>query len=66
MIIQCLQPNVQSKPQKEGTETELFWSLLGGKSEYPSQKIGRESENDPHLFSCTFFKGNLQGNDAII
>ncbi|KAH7674760.1 Villin/Gelsolin protein [Dioscorea alata] len=58
--LDLLKPNVQSKPQKEGTETELFWSLLGGKSEYPSQKIGRESENDPHLFSCTFFKGNLK------
>lgn len=53
----CSQPNLQSKPQKEGAESEQFWELLGGKSEYPSQKIVRESENDPHLFSCAFLKG---------
>lgn len=53
----CSQPNLQSKPQKEGAESEQFWELLGGKSEYPGQKILRESENDPHLFSCAFLKG---------
>lgn len=52
-----LQPNVQSKPQKEGSESEQFWDLLGGKSEYSSQKIGRDAESDPHLFSCTFSNG---------
>lgn len=56
-IFNCHQPNVQSRSQKEGTETEQFWNLLGGKSEYPSQKIGRDTESDPHLFSCTFSKG---------
>ncbi|XP_022997656.1 villin-4-like isoform X1 [Cucurbita maxima] len=54
------QPNVQSRPQKEGTESEQFWNLLGGKSEYPSQKVSREAESDPHLFSCTFSGGNLK------
>lgn len=49
-----LQPNTQSKPQKEGSEAEQF---LGGKSEYPSQKLAREGESDPHLFSCIFSKG---------
>lgn len=52
-----LQPNMQSKLQKEGSESELFWEILGGKSEYPSQKIVRDAESDPHLFSCTFLKG---------
>lgn len=54
---QCLQPNMQSKPQKEGSESEQFWKLLGGKSEYPSQKTTKHTESDPHLFSCTFSKG---------
>ncbi|KAH7572534.1 hypothetical protein JRO89_XS04G0271400 [Xanthoceras sorbifolium] len=53
-------PNLQSKAQKEGAESEQFWDLLGGKSEYLSQKIGREAESDPHLFSCMFSKGNLK------
>lgn len=52
-----LQPNTQSKLQKEGAESEQFWDLLGGKSEYPSQKFSREAESDPHLFSCTLKKG---------
>ncbi|KAK8635439.1 hypothetical protein V6N13_004176 [Hibiscus sabdariffa] len=58
--LDIIRPNLQSKPQKEGSESEQFWELLGGKSEYPSQKIAREPEGDPHLFSCTFSKGNLK------
>lgn len=58
--LDVIKPNVQSKPQKEGSESEQFWEFLGGKSEYPSQKIARDAENDPHLFSCTFSKGNLK------
>ncbi|KAJ4709284.1 villin 4 [Melia azedarach] len=58
--LDLIKPNLQSKPQKEGSESEQFWDLLGGKSEYPSQKIAREAESDAHLFSCTFSKGNLK------
>ncbi|XP_024019901.1 villin-4 [Morus notabilis] len=58
--LDLIKPNVQSKPQKEGSESEQFWDLLGGKSEYSSQKIGRDAESDPHLFSCTFSNGNLK------
>ncbi|KAM7481266.1 hypothetical protein LguiB_005849 [Lonicera macranthoides] len=58
--LDLIKPSIQSKPQKEGTESEQFWDLLGGKSEYPSQKIGRDAESDPHLFSCTFLKGDLK------
>ncbi|KAK2646254.1 hypothetical protein Ddye_021449 [Dipteronia dyeriana] len=58
--LDLIKPNLQCKPQKEGAESEQFWDLLGGKSEYSSQKIGKEAESDPHLFSCTFSKGNLK------
>ncbi|GLT28606.1 hypothetical protein SLA2020_035260 [Shorea laevis] len=58
--LDLIKPNLQSKPQKEGSESEQFWELLGGKSEYSSQKIAREAESDPHLFSCTYSKGNLK------
>ncbi|KAF2309650.1 hypothetical protein GH714_004455 [Hevea brasiliensis] len=37
--LDLIKPNVQSKPQKEGSESEQFWDLLGGKTEYPSQKL---------------------------
>ncbi|KAL6525515.1 Villin-4 [Orobanche hederae] len=52
--------NMQSKFQKEGAESEQFWDLLGEKSEYSSQKIAKEAESDPHLFSCILSKGNLE------
>ncbi|WVZ24707.1 hypothetical protein V8G54_003251 [Vigna mungo] len=40
--------------KREGSKSEQFWDLLGGKSEYPNQKILREAENDLHLFSCHY------------
>ncbi|KAL3744025.1 hypothetical protein ACJRO7_013301 [Eucalyptus globulus] len=55
--LDLIKPNAQCKTQKEGAESEHFWELLGGKSEYPSQKIAQDSESDPHLFSCIFSKG---------
>ncbi|XP_047950230.1 villin-4-like isoform X1 [Salvia hispanica] len=58
--LDLIKPNTQSKLQKEGAESEQFWDLLGGKSEYPSQKLAREAESDPHLFSCTLTKGDLK------
>ncbi|KAG0495453.1 hypothetical protein HPP92_000144 [Vanilla planifolia] len=59
-LLDVIKPNIQPKPHKEGSESEQFWSLLGGKGEYPSQSIKREQESDPHLFSCNFTKGNLK------
>ncbi|GER35851.1 villin [Striga asiatica] len=58
--LDLIRPNSQSKLQKEGAEIEQFWDLLGGKSEYPSQKIARKAESDPHIFSCTLTKGDLK------
>ncbi|KAL2928883.1 Villin-4 [Bienertia sinuspersici] len=54
--LDIIKPNLQCKTQKEGAESEQFWKLLGEKTEYPSQKIARDSENDPHLFSCHYSK----------
>ncbi|KAK7265238.1 hypothetical protein RJT34_32855 [Clitoria ternatea] len=59
-MLDLIQPDLQCRPQKEGAESEQFWDLLGGKSEHPSQKIARDAENDPHLFSCNFSEGNLK------
>ncbi|PWA54109.1 villin 4 [Artemisia annua] len=58
--LDVIKPNMQSKLQKEGSESEAFWEILGGKSEYPSQKIAKDAESDPHLFSCTFIKEDLK------
>ncbi|XP_022135032.1 villin-4-like isoform X2 [Momordica charantia] len=59
-FLDVIKPNCQSRPHKEGAESEHFWGLLGGKVEYPSQKISRNNESDPHLFSCTFAKEDLK------
>ncbi|GAB2218270.1 hypothetical protein Droror1_Dr00001490 [Drosera rotundifolia] len=58
--LDIIKPNTQSKAQREGAESEQFWDLLGGKTEYSSQKIGRDAESDPHLFACTFSNGDLK------
>ncbi|KAM7473514.1 hypothetical protein LguiB_020757 [Lonicera macranthoides] len=55
--LDLIKPNMQTRPQKEGSESEQFWELLGEKCEYSGQKIARDAESDPHLFSCTFSKG---------
>uniref|UniRef100_A0A0D6R508 HP domain-containing protein n=1 Tax=Araucaria cunninghamii TaxID=56994 RepID=A0A0D6R508_ARACU len=59
-MLDLIKPDVQSKPQKEGTESEAFWKPLGGKKEYSSQKVVKDLSKDPHLFACSFSKGNLE------
>ncbi|KAE9601650.1 putative villin headpiece, villin/Gelsolin, ADF-H/Gelsolin-like domain-containing protein [Lupinus albus] len=59
-MLDLIKPDLQCKLQKEGTESEKFWEILGGKTEYPSKKIVKDAENDPHLFSCNFSKGELK------
>uniref|UniRef100_A0A0A9GGQ5 HP domain-containing protein n=1 Tax=Arundo donax TaxID=35708 RepID=A0A0A9GGQ5_ARUDO len=54
-----------SRSQKEGRETDQFWELLGGKSKYSNQKVGREHESNPHLFSCVLSKGDHEGNVKV-
>ncbi|KAL1816224.1 hypothetical protein ACET3Z_018798 [Daucus carota] len=53
-LLDWIKPDMQgTRVQKEGSESEQFWDLLGRKTEYPSQKVRRVSESDPHLFSCS-------------
>ncbi|XP_018451220.1 villin-4 [Raphanus sativus] len=58
--LDLIKPNLQTRAQKEGSESEQFWELLGGKTEYRSQKLTKEPESDPHLFSCSFSKDILK------
>ncbi|CAL5025587.1 unnamed protein product [Urochloa decumbens] len=58
--LDVIKPDLPSRSQKEGRETDQFWELLGGKSKYTNQKVEREHESDPHLFSCVITKGNIQ------
>ncbi|XP_062183708.1 villin-4-like isoform X2 [Phragmites australis] len=58
--LDVIKPDLPSRSQKEGRETDQFWELLGGKSKYPNQKVVRELESDPHLFSCILSQGNVK------
>ncbi|KAL5977837.1 Villin-4-like [Asimina triloba] len=61
------EPDVQSKPLKEGTETEQFWDLLGGKTEFPSQKIAREAESNLKVTEIfNFTQDDLMTEDIYI
>ncbi|KAK1414071.1 hypothetical protein QVD17_29810 [Tagetes erecta] len=55
--LDVIKPDMQTRVHKERAESDEFWEILGGKKEYPSQKIHKETESDPHLFSCTSTKG---------
>ncbi|KAK4774587.1 hypothetical protein SAY86_009522 [Trapa natans] len=57
--LDIIKPNAQSKVQKEGTELDQFWEMLGGKSEHPNQKIA-STAGDPRLFCCAFSDGKLK------
>ncbi|KAL4590038.1 hypothetical protein LXL04_002956 [Taraxacum kok-saghyz] len=56
--LDLIKPDMQTRNHKEGSESEQFWEILGGKTEYPTQKILSTAETDPHLFSCTLAKGS--------
>ncbi|KAL9260619.1 Villin-4-like protein [Drosera capensis] len=59
--LDIIKPNAQSKAQREGAESEQFWDLLGGKTEYSSQKIGRDAER---IFS-TGVAGDLKAKEIF-
>ena len=42
---------------REGSEPDVFWEALGGKTEYPKEKEIKRFIEDPHLFVCTYTEG---------
>ncbi|PRQ44743.1 putative villin headpiece, villin/Gelsolin, ADF-H/Gelsolin-like domain-containing protein [Rosa chinensis] len=59
-LAEFLKPGVTLKHAKEGTESSTFWSALGGKQNYTSNKVASEICRDPHLFTFSFNKGKFQ------
>lgn len=51
------QPTWQPISVREGSEPDIFWNALGGKTEYPREKEIRRHIEDPHLFTFTFIDG---------
>ncbi|WVZ54878.1 hypothetical protein U9M48_005621 [Paspalum notatum var. saurae] len=56
--LDVIKPNMQSRSQKEGSETDQFWSLIGGKSEYSSQTMVKEIHH--------FTQDDLMTDDVFI
>jgi hypothetical protein len=42
---------------REGSDPDIFWNALGGKTEYPRQKELKQHVEDPHLFTLTCADG---------
>ncbi|KAB2046319.1 hypothetical protein ES319_D01G224900v1 [Gossypium barbadense] len=59
-VAEFLKPGVVLKYAKEGTESNAFWSALGGKQSYTSKKASTETVRDPHLFTFSFNKGKFE------
>jgi len=51
----------------EGQEKEEFWSAIGGKEEYASDKrlAVDDAESPPRLFQCSNATGNLRAEEVI-
>ncbi|KAL4313160.1 hypothetical protein GQ457_01G013610 [Hibiscus cannabinus] len=59
-VAEFLKPGVALKHAKEGTESNAFWSALGGKQSYTSKKASTETVRDPHLFTFSLNKGKFE------
>jgi len=44
----------------EGSEPDAFWEALGGKGEYPSEKVHLDSDREPRLFHCSNETGTFK------
>lgn len=52
-----LQPTWQPVSIREGSEPDLFWEVLDGKSEYQKGKEAKGPIEDPHLFVLNISEG---------
>ncbi|TXG46477.1 hypothetical protein EZV62_028024 [Acer yangbiense] len=59
-MIELINPTWQPISVREGSEPDIFWNALGGKTEYPREKEIKGCIEDPHLFTCTFTEGYLK------
>lgn len=63
-LAEVLKPGVIARPVKEGLEPPIFWSSLGGKRKYASQREPRDVQKDPRLYACSLSEGNLKVTEA--
>ncbi|CAK7331256.1 unnamed protein product [Dovyalis caffra] len=56
-MLELINPTWQPISVREGSEPDIFWNALGGKTEYPRQKEIKQHVEDPHLFTSTCTDG---------
>ncbi|XP_063947000.1 villin-3 [Daucus carota subsp. sativus] len=59
-VASFLKPGADKKNSKEGTEHSSFWSALGGRKSYTSEKESSDFTRDPHLFTFSIDEGKLE------
>ncbi|KAG9142016.1 hypothetical protein Leryth_009373 [Lithospermum erythrorhizon] len=59
-MLDMINPSWQPTLVREGNEPDEFFSALGGKAEYPTEKYFVGYREDPHLFICKSFEGDLK------
>ncbi|XP_050237868.1 villin-1 [Mercurialis annua] len=50
-MLGLINPTLQPMSVREGSEPDIFWEALGGKTEYPKEKELKQHIEDPHLFT---------------
>ncbi|GLT52033.1 hypothetical protein SLA2020_253960 [Shorea laevis] len=61
--LELINPTWQPISVREGSEPDSFWSLLGGKTEYPREKKMKKFIEDPHLFICVLTEGDFKAKE---
>lgn len=59
-MLELINPTWQPISVREGSEPDIFWNALGGKTEYPRQKELKQHVEDPHLFTLTWADGDFK------
>ncbi|XP_030537534.1 villin-1 isoform X2 [Rhodamnia argentea] len=59
-MIEIINPTWQPVSIREGSEPDIFWQALGGKTEYPREKKVKQYVEGPHLFAVTLIEGDIK------
>ncbi|XP_038901594.1 villin-1 isoform X1 [Benincasa hispida] len=59
-MVEMINPTWQPVSVREGSEPDLFWEILGGKSEYQKGKEVKGPIEDPHLFVLNISEGDFK------
>ncbi|KAG8660147.1 hypothetical protein MANES_02G120200v8 [Manihot esculenta] len=59
-MLELINPTWQPISVREGSEPDIFWEALGGKTEYPREQEIKQHIEDPHLFAFMFADGDFK------